>query len=227
MLNEAALSRTEYRKRKKFRCIHGHSGLAHHHPKCYDRAHGLVEKIAFLDIEATDLSAPWGFVICYVLGDEDGNLIKRAITLKDLYKAEFDKNLLKQFCEDIKPFHRIVGHYIGDRKFDIPMLRSRAELWKLPFPLHKFHSITDTHLILKNKFRLKSNSLKSGCQFFGIGAKHHPIITKHWNRLMTGNKKLMQESLNYILIHCVEDVVSTMKLYKRISKYITLTKTSL
>lgn len=186
-----------------------------------------MEKIGFLDIEATDLSAPWGFILCYVLGDEKGSLIKKAITLEDLYKAEFDKNLLRQFCEDIKPFDRIVGHYIGDRKYDLPMLRSRAELWHLPFPQYKFHYITDTHLILKNKFRLKSNSLRSGCDFFGITSKEHPIIQKYWNYLMTGNKKLMQRAINYILLHCVEDVISTRKLYKRIVKYANLSKTSI
>jgi hypothetical protein len=107
------------------------------------------------------------------------------------------------------------------------MLRSRAELWHLPFPLFKFHFITDTHLILKNKFRLKSNSLKSGCEYFGIGSKKHPIITKYWNWLMTGNKKLMQEALDYIMVHCIEDVESTTKLYKRIAKYTRLANTSI
>ncbi len=227
MLNVKAIGKTELRKRNEFRCVHRHNGLSGGHPSCYDQAHGLVEKIAFLDIEATDLTAPWGFVICYVIGDEKGNLIKRTITLEDLRKAEFDKNLLRQFCEDIKPFDRIVGHYIGDRKFDIPMLRSRAELWRLPFPLYKFHNMTDTHLILKNKFRLKSNSLKSGCEFFGIGAKHHPIVTKYWNYLMTGNPKLMQEAIDYILIHNIEDVESTKKLWDRINKYVKLAGTSL
>jgi uncharacterized protein YprB with RNaseH-like and TPR domain len=225
MLNIHSLSETEIKKRKNFRCVHHHNGFSH--SNCYDQDNGLVENIGFLDIEATDLSAPWGFIICYVLGDKCGKLIKRTITLKDLYNAEFDKNLLRQFCEDIKPFHRIVGHYIGDRKYDIPMLRSRAELWKLPFPLYKFHYITDTHLILKNKFRLKSNSLRSGCDFFGIKAKQHPIVTKYWNYLMTGNKKLMQEAIDYILVHNVEDVISTTKLFKRIAKYTKLAKTSI
>jgi uncharacterized protein YprB with RNaseH-like and TPR domain len=226
IFNPKSLTKAEFNKRVNFRCKeHHHNGLEHH--CCYDRANGIVEKLAFLDIEATDLSAPWGFIICYVLGDEQGNLIKRCITLLDLYNAQFDKNLLRQFCEDIKPFDRIIGHYIGDRKYDIPMLRSRAELWRLPFPLHKFHYITDTHLILKNKFRLKSNSLRSGCEYFGIGAKQHPIVTKYWNNLMTGNTKLMQEAIDYILVHCVEDVVSTMKLFKRIGKYVKLNKTSI
>jgi len=225
MINFKAMSKAEINQRLKFRCLHGHNGVEH--PVCFSKARGLIENICFLDIEATDLSAPWGFILCYVLGDEEGNLIKRSITLTDLYKGEFDKNLLMQFCEDVKPYTRIVGHYIGDRKFDIPMLRSRAELWHLPFPLFKFHFITDTHLILKNKFRLKSNSLKSGCEYFGIGSKKHPIITKYWNWLMTGNKKLMQEALDYIMVHCIEDVESTTKLYKRIAKYTRLANTSI
>jgi uncharacterized protein YprB with RNaseH-like and TPR domain len=225
MINVRQLTKAEFNARLRYRCKHAHDGIAHH--CCYDRENGLIEKIAFLDIECTDLTAPWGFVISYVLGEEDGKLIKRAITLDDLYKAEFDKNLLQQFCEDIKPYDRIVGHYIGDRKFDLPMLRSRAELWRLNFPLFKFHYITDTHLILKNKFRLKSNSLRAGCEYFGIGAKQHPIITKYWNKLMTGNKKLMQEAIDYILVHNIEDVESTIKLYKRIAKYVKPSKTSI
>ncbi len=224
--NIKALSKTELNQRLKFRCKkHSHDGIIHH--CCYDREKHIIERIGFLDIETTDLTAPWGFVICYVLGDKKDNLTKRTITLQDLYNAEFDKNLVSQFCKDIKSYDRIIGHYLGDRKFDIPMLRSRAELWHLPFPQYKFHSITDTHTILKNKFRLKSNSLRSGCEFFGIKAKQHNIKTKYWNYPMTGNPKLMQEACDYILLHCEEDVISTIQLYKRISPYIKLTQTSI
>lgn len=225
MRNIKAMSQKEITSRLNFRCFHGHSGFGH--PMCFDRKQGLIEKIAFLDIESTDLTAPWGFILCYVISDEKGHLTKRSITLKDLNKAQFDKNLLKQFCEDIKPYHRIVGHYIGDRRFDIPMLRSRAELWHLPFPLYKFHWMSDTYVILRNKFKLKSNSLRSGCDFFGIKSKEHPIITKYWNDLMTGNPKRMQRALDYILVHCVEDVISTRKLWYRINKYTKFNRSSI
>jgi len=225
MLNVKALSKAEINRRIKFRCSHGHNGLDH--PRCYDHANGLIEKVGFVDIEASNLNATFGICYTYCIKELDGDIIARAINLEDLYSGRYDKPLLSQFIEDIKPFTRLVLHYGIDRKFDLPFLRTRAVKWKLPFPEYKFHYVSDTQVILRNKFKLHSNRLETACDFFDIPSKKHKLKPDVWLKMVTGNPVYMKDALDYILTHNKEDVISLEKLWKKISKYTKMGKTSL
>lgn len=211
-------------KRMKYRCVHRHNGLTH--PHCYNRGN-TEEIIGFADIEASNLNASFGIVYTYCIKKLDGELIKRSISLKDLHDGNFDKNLVAQFIKDCEQFDRLVWHYGTDFKFDLPFLRTRAVRWGLDFPEHKFMYVSDTHSILKKKFKLHSNRLETACDFFGIPAKEHKLNPEIWLKMITGNKKLMKGALEYILTHNVEDVLSLEALYKRISRYVPLSKVSI
>lgn len=185
------------------------------------------ERIAFGDLECSSLTASFGIIYTFCLKKLDGPIIKRKIDLKDLHSGLYDKNLVKQFIEDCEEFDRLVFHYGTDRKFDLPFIRTRAVYWGLPFPEHKFMWVGDTHPILKNKFKLHSNRLEAACDFFGIPSKKHRLNTDIWLKMITGNKKLMQEAIDYIMIHNVEDVVSLELLWKKIYKYVPYVNTSI
>lgn len=213
----------ELEKRVKFRCIHRHNGIEH--PKCYrDREN---ERIGFADIEASNLSASFGIVYTYCIKKLDGEIIKRCISLDDLHDARFDKLLLEQFIKDIEQFDRIVFHYGTDFKFDLPFLRTRAVYWGLPFPDHKFLYASDTHTILKKKFKLHSNRLEAACDFLEIPSKEHKLKPSIWLLMITGNKRLMKKALDYILVHNVEDVISLEGLWKKINFFVPRSKTSI
>ena len=187
----------------------------------------LNERIGFLDIEASNLSATFGIVLTYCISDIKGNIIKRTIEYKDWYSGIQDKILMKQFIEDAKLFDRFVVHYGGDRRFDLPFLRTRCVFWGLDFPEYKDICISDTWVMLKNKFKLHSNRLETACSFLGIEAKGHKMKPEIWAALNTGNPKLWKPAMKYILVHNIEDVVSLRKLYIKISKYSNNTKTSI
>lgn len=220
------MTQQELRDRQKFRCVHGHTGIVH--PRCYDRQNKKpVERIGFADIEASNLNATFGICYTYCIKELDGELIKRTISLQDLHSGQYDRNLIKQFIEDAFTFDRLVFHYGTDRKFDLPFLRSRAVKWSLPFMPYKCIYASDTHPILKNKFRLHSNRLETACEFLGIPAKAHKLNSDIWLMMITGNPKMMKKALDYILTHNVEDVLSLEALYKRISPYANIGKTSI
>jgi uncharacterized protein YprB with RNaseH-like and TPR domain len=219
------MTQEEVRLRLKFKCIHGHNGVEH--PCCFKKANGVQERIGFADIEASNLTATFGIVYTYCIKEENGPILKRAISLSDLYKGVFDKNLVAQFIEDAKSFTRLVWHYGTDKKFDLPFLRTRAVKWGLKFPEYKCLWVSDTHPILRNKFKLHSNRLETACDFFGIPAKGHKLNPDVWLDMITGNKKRMQRALDYILIHNVEDVVSLEGLWKKIARFTKLGKTSI
>jgi len=224
-MNISTLNKQEVEKRNKFRCKHGHTGLGH--PACYDAKNARKpEKVGFADIETTNLVATYGICLTYCIKEADGPIIKRSITLKDLYDGVFDRNLLKQFCEDAVKFDRLIFHYGNDRRFDMPFLRTRCELFGLNFPQPGMLLISDTYPVLRNKMRLHSNRLQTACDFFGIESKGHKLTPEIALSMFTGNKKKMAAALRYYMVHNVEDVIATEKLWKRIGKYTRITNTS-
>lgn len=186
------------------------------------------EKIGFLDIEASNLSATFGIVLTYCIGNnENDKIIKRQIEFKDWYSGKQDQMLMKQFIEDAKLFDRFVVHYGGDRRFDIPFLRTRCVFWGLKFPEYKDMCISDTWVMLKNKFKLHSNRLETACTFYDIETKGHKMQPNIWAKLNTGNPKLWKPAMSYIMVHNIEDVVSLKALYNKINKFSNNAKTSI
>lgn len=177
------------------------------------------ERIGFADIEASNLDADFGIAYTYCIKELDGKILKRKIELDDLHKGLYDKNLIQHFIDDCENFDRLIFHYGTNRRFDIPFLRTRAVKWGLNFPEYKFMNISDTYPILRNNFKLHSNRLAAACDFFGIPSKGHKLNTDIWLKMITGNKKMMKDAINYILIHNVEDVISLESLWKKIYKY--------
>jgi len=221
----SSLKKDEIIRRSKWHCNHGHTALSH--PQCYENKFGKTEKIGFADIETSNLTATFGIIYTYCIKELDGDLIKRAINLADLHKGVFDKDLIAQFISDTSKFTHLIWHYGTDRRFDVPFLRTRAVKWGLPFPEYKCMYVADTYPILKNKFKLHSNRLETACDFFDIPAKKHKLNSEIWLNMITGNKKLMQKSIDYILVHNIEDVLSLEALWKKIAKFTRMGKNSI
>lgn len=216
-------TKSELWKRYNFRCSHSKNGLEH--PRCFDRFQ--KERVFFLDIECSSLQATFGIVYTFVAKELGGKFYKGSITTEDLKNEVYDKNLLKECIKVLEMADRVVVHYGTDHRFDLPFLRTRAELFNLPFPEYKFCNVSDTYPILRNKFKLHSNRLETACDFFGIPSKGHRLNPKVWLRMLSGNVSKMQQSIKYILKHNIEDVVSLEALWLRISKYANMAKTSI
>lgn len=219
MYNIANLKKEEILKRHFWRCVHGHTGLAH--PKCYEQAHGVKEKIGFWDIEATNLSSDFGIILSYAIKYE-GGYISRLITPQEIKKEIYDKNLIRQLCDDLRKFDRIVTYY--GTKFDFCFGRSRAVYWGLDFPTYKEIKHTDAYYIVKNKLgTIHSRRLGVVAPFFGIPAKASPLNPEVWFRCMSGNQK----ALNYVMKHNLEDVDSLSALWDKINRFTRIGDTSI
>lgn len=182
-----------------------------------------IERIGFFDIEASNLKATFGYMFCYCIKTLGGELIANSVTQKEILSYQFDKRLMLDLCADLRKFDRIVVQYGSDYKFDLPFVRTRAVHYGLDFPLYKDIFVTDTHSILKAKFKLHSNRLETACQFFDIEAKGHKLEPVIWNKALAGDPK----SLDYILTHCKEDVLSLEEVYNKICDYVAEGKRSI
>jgi hypothetical protein len=97
-------------------------------------------------------------------------------------------------------------------------------LHKLDFPLYKEISHTDAYQKAKVLIRtLHSKRLGVVSAFLGIKAKEHPLNPDIWLSCLSGNQK----AIDFVQTHCNEDVTSLENVWKRLSPYQKLTKTTI
>lgn len=204
-------------------CRHHHSYLDHQ--ACYFSEKPLdspiAEKIAFLDIESSNLKASFGVVLCYAIKargvDADkGGLITRTIVEADVKSGRYDRNILSNLMSDLKEFDRVCVYWGRDRRHDLPFLRTRALKAGINFPEYGSIYVLDLYDWAKNKLSLHSYRLETVCKEFGIPAKGHPLTGDIWLRAMAGKK----DALDYITTHCAEDVICLEPVYNILEPYV-------
>jgi uncharacterized protein YprB with RNaseH-like and TPR domain len=199
------------------------------HPECFYREYpegaGLLkpEKIGFLDIEATSLNASFGYMICYCIQPYRGKMISRSIVPQDILSFNFDKNLIVQFVLDIQGFDRLVGYYSKDYRYDIPFLRTRALKWGVSFPAYKEFMFSDCYDLVKKKLKLHRSRLENACDLLEIPSKGHRLNPSIWMKSQAGD----QASLDYILKHCKEDVISLRAVWTKLWEFDRISRTSM
>jgi uncharacterized protein YprB with RNaseH-like and TPR domain len=172
-------------------------------------------RIGYLDIEATNLNADFGYILCWAIKDKHTKTIyKDVIKRADILKFDFDKNVIKSLLNAIKEFDILYAHYGGDRRFDIPFIRSRALKHNLENELPKQMEcyIMDTWVIARNKLKLHNNRLDSIARHLGIKMQKTHLDSDIWMRAALGDDK----SLKYVLDHNLKDALITQKVHERL-----------
>lgn len=213
------LSKAELVKMATSYCKHGHTYVDHY--SCYVRDEREKQKVGFLDIEASNLSADFGIMLCYCIKDAQSERIDcTAVTAKDL-KTHLDKAVVKQCVADMLKYDVLVGYY--STKFDIPYIRTRAMVHGIEFPEYDCLRHKDVYYIIKHKFKLSSNRLEKACRsLLGDSDKTHldPII---WIKALQGD----QGSIKYIVDHCEKDVLDLEKLYNKVVNFSSIKRSSI
>lgn len=195
-----------------------------HHPNCYEREYPNTEhteNIGFLDIEATNLKADFGVMICYCIKPaRRDKIIQRCVKPSELKKS-LDREVVAHLIQKLPYFDRIITHY-GSR-FDIPFIRSRALNLGLDFPAYKSNWQTDTWRIARQKLCISSNRLANIAKLLGVKEQKTPITSEHWLGALMGKKA----SLKYILEHCQKDVLILEEVYNKIWPFAPRSKTSI
>lgn len=222
-----------YQRMKKaellWMCTHkcnAHSIRYIEHPMCYERENPDKNKIGIIDIEASNLKADFGIVICYSILDlHSDTIITRMATKKELFdkKHEPDYGVMRDFCQDVRKFDRLIGFYSHDGKFDIPFLRSRAVHQDLNFPTYGEVMMEDIWPIIRYKFCISSNRLGTAARFLTGESNKTNWYAKYWIRAVQGDK----EALAYIKDHCEKDVQDSKRLYLKVSMYKRQSNTSI
>jgi len=213
------LPKKEIIKLAKWRCQHSHSGLEHY--SCYLKENTDKERVGFLDIEASNLEADFGIVLCYCIADLDSDRVQSRVITKHELSTVLDKNVVEQCIKDMGNYDRLWGYYSSN--FDIPFLRTRAVALQLSFPEYGILYHNDLYYLIRNKFKLSRNRLDNACVSLLGNTSKTRITSEHWIKALQGNK----DSLDYIQTHCREDVLELKRLYERVIKYRKIADTSI
>jgi uncharacterized protein YprB with RNaseH-like and TPR domain len=174
-------------------------------------------KIGYLDIEATQLNASFGFMLSWCIKTKDKNeYFNSVVTKKELFDEKFDFRLTKELLETMKKYDVLYAHYGSDRRFDIPFIRTRAyanDLQDLIPNKYELY-IGDTYPIARNKLKLHSNRLDAIGEIIGVPLKKTPLSAKIWQLASYGNKK----ALEYISNHNRRDVQLLEQIHKKLEK---------
>lgn len=218
------MTKQEILRLSRTTCEHGHPLLVH--PSCLEKVIGYQEKIGFLDIETSNFSASFGVVITWCIKENGGKIYEGYLQEQDFNQnnGQYDKRILQECVDAMLLFDRLVVYWGKDRRFDIPFLRTRAVSIGVDFPLYQERIVNDLYDIVKNKFKFGRNSLAAACTQLGIESKETPISPMTWMDATVGRKP---ESIQTILQHNREDVISTEALWNKLYGFVNQANTSI
>jgi uncharacterized protein YprB with RNaseH-like and TPR domain len=194
-------------------CSHSHSYLVHYN--CYlSEDNSKKEKVGFFDIETSGLQADFGVMICYAIKTEGKDeILTDCVTPEDL-KVVLDKTLVKNCIRDLSSYDKVITQY--GTGFDLPFVRSRAVIHRVPFPAYGEIVHKDVYYILRGKFKLHRNRLETACKELLGQTRKIPIDTMHWNKALLQGDPV---SLKFIQDHCRKDVLDLEDLYHLIQSF--------
>lgn len=175
-------------------------------------------RVGYWDIESTNLSPEFGFMLCYSIMDADGALHTRRIDESPGYEAAKwdDRWLARQCRDDLEKYQIIVGwnHINFDLNFlNTVLIRERLE------PLD-VSSIAMVDLLWASRYRLRltSNRLENVINYLATEVHKTPLLGKLWKQASTGHRP----ALDLIVEHNVKDVESLQEVADLLSRFIKL-----
>lgn len=170
-------------------------------------------RIIAWDIEASNLSADFGIVLCVGSKDVEGkkpqvlNILDYASRDGDLIKAE--KALLRDVSAHLLEADVWLTHF--GTWYDIPFINSRLIYHNLPILPTNFPHV-DTWKISKNHLKLRNNRLITISEHLGTKDEKNAIRPEQWIRALGGHRP----SMDYIVEHCRRDVLVLEQAYLRL-----------
>ena len=179
------------------------------------------ERVAFFDIETSHLKANIGIMLNWSVKYLSGELKHDCITRKEAIDPDRqDKRIVQTLIRELENADLVVTYY--GTGFDLPFIRTRAEILGLDFPGYAHLKHFDMYYLVRAKLQLHSNRLAVATETLGIEGKTAlpPAI---WQKARLGDK----DALAYAAEHCDEDVLILERLYERLKKYSRMTRKSI
>jgi uncharacterized protein YprB with RNaseH-like and TPR domain len=122
-----------------------------------------------------------------------------------------DKELLKNFVEELDKADLVVGHNI--QRFDLPWIFGRCVKHKIS--IDTSFKKEDTLTMARNMFKFNSNRLDYIANYLGVGGKTSTSYDLWKDIVLKNDKKAMKTIIEY----CCNDVEILEKVHKRLCQY--------
>lgn len=190
-----------------------------------------INRIGYVDIEATNLKAPVGHVLTIVnhvrdvsSRDQIIDTRKYVITKKEIDDAvkdrEFnpDKRIITEFFEDIDDIDLLIGHWFhGMKRFDMPFLRGRASLMGILDLVPTYGNVRygDTWRQGKTTVSSLGWGLDALGHIVGAPVEKTKLSGFDWWLASHGDKK----AIEYVLKHNIIDCQLTYRVHKSLERF--------
>ncbi len=194
-----------------------------------------IETIGYLDIETSGLTADFDVMLSWANCIRDVKTDTTEIEFDFVERKDFDyayknkdadlvdRNITISVIESMAQCDLLIGHwFIGKHRHDIPFIRSRCAINKVPhFPKHKRMRYGDTQKYGSLLYRLHNNGLDSIARMFNLSITKTPVDGKTWKNACMGIKEDVAE----VLKHNIIDVKLTHKIHLGMEEYVPIPAT--
>lgn len=174
-------------------------------------------KILIFDIETTNLTAAYGFMLCIGwkwLGEAAVH-VKSVMDFPVHFKRDCtDDRPLIQFATDLlRSADMLFGWY--STRFDQPFINTRAIKHGIDVVPRDIPHV-DGWKVARYGMAFRSNGLKGVSEFLGLSHKTR-LDCDSWIRAAAGDRK----AISYVIDHCRADIVDTTVAYQRLRPLMT------
>lgn len=175
-------------------------------------------KTAILDLETSSLFADTGILLCAVIkqyGTKDKPVVIRADQFPEWKTNRANvEPCVSATLKALEDFDIYVAH--NGQFFDKTMLMSWAVQLGKRVDL-RFSKFIDPVMLARRHMRLSRRSLHNLLQFLRIPEQKTDILWQHWMKAtLNGDSK----SLDYIVEHCIADVIALEKAYDQVKRLV-------
>ena len=175
-------------------------------------------KTAVFDLETFTLHADTGILLCAVVHHYDSTevpVILRADEFRGWAKRRSNnKPICQALIRELRDYDIFIAH--NGVRFDRAMLTSWALKYNLPLFL-RFAKFIDPVMLCRKHLRLSRNSLAAVLDFLDVDEEKTEIKWEHWRRATYDGCK---NSMDYIVEHCVADVMALEAAHKKMRKLV-------
>lgn len=167
-------------------------------------------KIKYFDAEMSNLNANYGVVICgcFLVNENKKPIVYRIDDYQEfLTDPANDRRLLKAIKKEIEDTDILITY--NGKRFDLPFINSRLAYWKMETLLSPKH--IDLFPIIKWHYKLSDYKLFTASRFFNTIESKTAVDGMMWVRMAVSKK-----ARNYIVKHCVKDVLVLREVFERV-----------
>ena len=175
-------------------------------------------KLLAYDIEASNLNADFGIVLCvgfkWVGAPARTTQVLNILDYPGKNLIEKEKHLLVAVSEAFNTAEAVLGHF--STYYDLPFLNTRLLYHRLPVLPPQVAQV-DTWKVARYRLKLRNNRLKTISEFLGTREEKNAIKPEQWILALGGHRP----SMAYIVEHCRLDVIVLEEAYHRLLPLVT------